>query len=439
MLFSSRNAGTVARWLRRHPWTLTAAVLFAAAAFPFCFRQDSEWESVYVSAARLLRQGGDIYRPENGYLYPPFMTILALPFSWLPSLSLRGAWFLLNAFCILVMVRCAWKVAGGPRLEGTPAPAGEHLAAVLGILCGIVYIQNCLAHQQTDLVIGALLMGGCLLLKQSRVFAAASCFGTAAAFKCTPLLWAPYLLWRRRVGAATWVVVLAAALNFLPDLVHRATPARSWVAAYAQRFLAPLTSPHHYIGTWGSDPIYNQSLSGGVHRWFLTELAWSDSNCTIEPRTQPSSPAALRSLAYGAVLLLVLLTLVAAGRPGRVEGAPAEQRLPLECSAVLLLMLLLSPMSSLAHFGTLILPAFCLARAAMGSRRGISWIAPGTAGLLAVTASKDLLGERLYTVLLWSGSVTCETVVLLGGCLTLLYASPQATTAGAKASLRRAA
>jgi hypothetical protein len=439
MLFSSVRHGWFAQWVRRHPYTLVAAVLFIIAAIPFCFRHDSEWESVYVRAARLLCQGEDIYRPENGYLYPPFMTVLALPFSWLPWLPLRAAWFLVNVVAIIALVRCAWQVAGGPRLEGPEVPAKEHVAAVIGALCGIVYIQNCLAHQQTDLLIGALLMGGCLLLKQSRVFAAATCFGLAAAFKCTPLLWAPYLIWRRRAAAAAWVVVVALGLNFLPDVVHHGPAGRPWVATYEERFLAPLTSSQHYIGTWGSDPIYNQSLSGGVHRWFLTQLAWSDANCTIEPRTDLISPAILRALAYGGCLVLAGLTLFAAGRPGRLETLPGQHRVELECSAVLLLMLVLSPMSSLAHFAILILPAFCLARAAVSTRHCAAWIAPFLAALLALTASKDLLGERLYTVLLWGGSVTCQTLILLAGCLCILSSEGRRAPAAAAASLRHAA
>jgi hypothetical protein len=296
-----------------------------------------------------------------------------------------------------------------------------------------------MAHQQTDLVIASLMLGGCLLLAQSRTLAAATCFGTAAAFKCTPLLWVPYLVWRRRPGAAVWVVVLAVSLNFLPDLVHPGPGGKTWLATYAERFLAPLTSPHHYIGTWGSDPIYNQSISGGTHRWFLTQLAWSDDNCTIEPHPTTASPRTLRGLAYGASLLLVAWTLFAAGRPGRLESLPGAGRVPLECSVVLLLMLLLSPMSSIAHFATLVLPGLLLARRAASSGRWPLWIAPAGAAVLALSASKDLLRERAYTVLLWGGSVTAETILLLAGCVCALHAQRKQAGPAMEVPLSRAA
>jgi hypothetical protein len=393
---------------------------------------------VYVRAARLLWQGEDIYRGENGYLYPPFMTVLALPYTALPSLLVRGAWFLVNVLCIVLLLRWSWRLAGGSPLQGGPAPPREHIVALVGALCGIVYIQNCLAHQQTDLLIAVLLLGGCLLLTRSRTFAAATCFGTAAAFKCTPLLWAPYLVWRRRPGAAAWVFVLAVGLNFLPDLVHGGPNGRTWLATYAERFLAPLTSAHHYIGTWGSDPIYNQSISGGTHRWFLTQLVWSADNCTIEPHATTASPRALRGLAYGAALVLLLLAVGAAGRPATVESLPRAD-LAVECCIVLLLMLLLSPMSSIAHFATLLVPGHLLARRAATSSRWSLWFVPVGAAVLALTASKDLLREKMYTVLLWGGSVTAETLLLLAGCLIALYVQRRQIDSASEVAVRRAA
>src|SRR5262249_2356088 len=92
----------------------------------------------------------------------------------------------------------------------------------------------------------------------------------------------------------------------------------------------------------------------------------------------------------------------------------------LECGIVLLLMLMLSPMSSKAHFGTLLVPGFCLARAALSSRSRLLAAVLLGAVLLAVLSNKDPLGERLYTLSLWYGVVTWETLLLLAGCLLAL-------------------
>ncbi len=422
MLASSSPLARAGGWLKRHPFKALAGLLLVVLAIVFCRRQDSEWEQVYLPAAARLWQGEDIYPRGEAYLYPPFMAFAALPFFALPSPLPRLVWFAVNVVCLLALLRWSWRVAGGGKLEGRVVGNGrERVAAVLGCLCGISYLENCLAHQQTDIVIGALLVGGCLLLVRGRTLTAASALGLAAACKCTALLWAPYLLWRRRPLAALCVVLVAVGVNLLPDLVSPALEDRFWVAEYGHRFLKPLTAPDHYIGTWGSEPVYNQSLTGLAQRWCTTSWNWSATDCTIDQRTPPIGPQTLRLCVYGVELCILGAVLCICGRPFRNrphdgQGSP----LALECGSVLLLMLLLSPMSSKAHFGTLVLPGFCLARAALRSYGRILKGVLAGAVVLGLLCNKDPLGERLYTLSLWYGLVTWQTLLLLAGCLLVL-------------------
>jgi hypothetical protein len=406
-------------WLKAHPFTALGGVLLVILAIVFCRRQDSEWEQVYVRAADHLWKGEDIYRMRESYLYPPFMALTALPFLALPSPLPRLVWFIINATCLLALLRWGWRLAGGGRLEGSPASGNrERLAAVLGCLCGISNIENCLAHQQTDIVIGALLAGGCLLLGCERPLLAASSLGLAAACKCTALLWAPYLLWRGRPLAAIWLLIVAVGVNLLPDLVRPAPAGRSWCEVYASRFLIPLTASHHYIGTWGSDPVYNQSFTGLAQRWCTTAWTWSANDCRIAPRSPLLLPQTLRVCVYGAELSLLAAVLWICGRPFRKLIDNGERSLQaLECGMVLLLMLLLAPMSSKAHFGTLVVPGYCLARAALSSHGQFLKGMLAGAVLLGLLCNKDPLGERLYTLSLWYGVVTWQTLLLLAGCL----------------------
>ena len=61
--------------------------------------------------------------------------------------------------------------------------------------------------------------------------------------------------------------------------------------------------------------------------------------------------------------MLLLAVLLVCGRPFRAIAEELDGDIkPWNVAIVLLLMLLLSPMSSKAHFGTLIVPGFCLAR-----------------------------------------------------------------------------
>ncbi len=392
----------------------------------FFRRRQSEWREVYLPAAAHLWAGEDMYRPQGGYLYPPFMAWTALPFLALPDPVARFAWLVVNLLCLFAMLRWSWRLTGGQPVEGPNARGwSEQLIALLGSICGLFYLQNCLAHQQTDIVIGAALAGGCLLLVRGRPVLAATSLGLAAACKCTALLWAPYLLWRGRPLAAAWIVVVALGVNLLPDLVSATPTGHPWLAEYALRHLKPLTATDHYVGAWRSDAVYNQSLAGAGHRWCGTSWTWTPTDCTIQ-EVEPKAPPTLhRASVYGFQLVVLLVVLWNCGRPFRTLAEDAGgQCQALECAIVLMLMLLLSPMSSKAHFGILIVPGFCLARAAVNSRsRFLGFVLIGSI-LLAILCNKDPLGERLYTLSMWYGLVTWQTLLLLVGCLIAIRRGP---------------
>src|SRR5689334_4436791 len=88
-------------WARSRPWTILATVILLAHAIPFLLKQHSEWEEVYLRAAGRLIHGGDVYRFEDGYSYPPFMAWLAIPFTWLPPTASRALWFGINVVCLM--------------------------------------------------------------------------------------------------------------------------------------------------------------------------------------------------------------------------------------------------------------------------------------------------------------------------------------------------
>jgi hypothetical protein len=421
-------------WLRGHPYTLVAGLLFLGYAVPFQLRGRAEWDDVYVRAGARLLAGEHLYvwtADYVGYVYPPFAALVAVPFALLPPGVARAAWYLLNVVCLVQVLRWAWWLSGGGPLQGPRAGgAREHLICFLGLACALSYAVNCLAHQQSDLVIAALVLGGCVALARSRGWLAATAFGLAAALKCTPLLWGPYLLWRGRWKEAGWLVCVAVGVNLLPNLLSAPEPGRLYLTDWAARYLLPMKQANYYPGTWASAPIYNQSLAGTVNRWALTECRWTERDCPIVDRPHPLPARTVKLLVYGAELLLVAGMLVVLGRrplPALAALAPSPPvAAGAEYSVVLLLMLFLSPMSNTQHFVTIVLPAFCLGRLAVQQRR---W-APGLlllASLVArATVVKWLWGEQLSTLCLWLGSVTWSAAFLLAGCAYVLLRSRSA-------------
>jgi hypothetical protein len=381
------------------PWILVGIVTVVSSA-QFLTRRYSEWESVYVPTAQRLADGSPLYLEGDPYLYPPFVAVLALPWTAVPAWLGRLVWFAVSAWSVAVVVGLGWRIAGGTAQETTPR---DWLTWALGLACGGLYLQNSWAHQQTDLLLLALQIVGLWLLMRQRETSAGLLFGLAAAIKCTPLLWLPFLIWRGRWAGALTLVVVGLGVSLLPDLWVRA-PEGTWLGQYARRVAAP----DRPIGVWGTDPLYNQSLAGTSLRWLAVETV-AQPGGGLQTRFHPDR---LDSIGQRRVLmllagLLLVVTLVCAGRPGSV----APEALAWEGATVLLLALLLSPMSGPAHFGGLTLAGFLLARAG-GRSKFLALLVAG----LSLLSAKDLVRTAVYDHALFYGHITFSTLLLLGGC-----------------------
>jgi hypothetical protein len=329
------------------------------------------------------------------------------------------------ATALAIMLRMAWTLSGGVhRATFDAASLPEHLVLILGCLCALRFAFNAMQHLSLDLIIVALLMYGAVAATGRRYLRTAICWGLAAAFKGPPLLFAGYLLWRRKWIPALLMVAVALAANLLPDLVHRPAGEPLWLTRWYHQFIQPLGAAKYVPGEWNADILDNQSIAGAANRWLLTSFSASRDGITVTENPNAISAHSLKLLVYSIDGLLCLLVglIMLPGRPP--TAAPADQhfsgRLALECGVVMLLMLLLSPMSSRSLFCAMILPAFCVARAALLGRDRISQVAlflaiAGT--LVSINMSFD---RTLNREMLWLGTVTMSCLVLLLASLWLL-------------------
>lgn len=423
-------------WKRVPPYALLACVLIVALSPRFIFVKQSEWQQVYVDTARQFRDGGGLYGPGQPYVYPPFMAAAALPFSLVPETVSRTAWLLINALALVIAVRAAWRLAGGDsRLPNFEAPRSEHWIFWLGLACGGYYVIDSLGHQQTDLVIAALVFAGCLAIREERSLFGGILLGVAAGCKCTPLLFAPYLIWRGRWLASLALVAAAIGVNLLPDLTQRAPEGGLWLTKWWNTYIAPQMRGDLLPGVWASEVIYNQSLSGALNRWTQTTWSWDASGVVVSP--SPALSAAdlkqlvrLAQLGVGLAALMVFLH-----RPFRSIRLNSEEasklRFGLECGIVMILMLLFSPMSSKPHFCTLLLPGFAVARVMMSGKksRGLA-VVVGAAILCGLLANKDLVKARIYTLVLWYGLVTFSAILLGIACGIAIVRSDRTQATG---------
>jgi len=326
---------------------------------------------------------------------------------------------------MIVMVTLAWRLAQGPSLKtASSMRRREWFAFALGLICSFSYILNAFAHQQTDVMIGALLIGGAWYLAASREMPGGGLIGVAAACKATPLLWCPYLLWRKRWIAAFLVGAVALAVNLVPDFIP--SPDGGFrIVQWLSRYVLPTQHIDAALGTWGSAIEYNQSLSGTVQRLINTRLDLAGPEPQIAARSVVPSQT-LKLIVYAMFLSLIAISIFAAMRARRTVQEAGELPRPvvIEYSIIFTLMLLMSPMSSRAHFGILILPAFCLARVAVVTRDRTIREILGSVAVMALFTNKDLVGSFAHDTFLWLGTTTLSTGLLWAGCVYVLWRAP---------------
>jgi hypothetical protein len=394
-------------------------------------KRSGDWIPVYVGAAQKLLAGEGIYQG-IGYAYPPFMAMLAIPFTPLPPLGIRVMFFVLSALCAVMMVRAAWRIAVGTPIDD-PQPWQREQWAILafGLLCGGPYVLNTFNVQQSDLLIGALLIGGCLQLLNGRQGWGGALIGLAAACKLTPLLFCPYLIFRRQWVAAILVGVVALAVNLLPNLIS-APPQQGglWLTRWIVGSVVQGAEQTLGAVSGRMSALTNLSLSGTTHRVINTTLERRDGRLEMveRPIVSMRTVVAIFLISVAVLLAVSLVGLLLAPRAAAPPGWPPPPAV--EYGLIVCLMLLLSPMSSSAHFNILVLPGFCLARVALASRDRMLWIAMTVAGLLFALTNKELVRETLYTILVWAGTTTIATVLLWWACVwALMRCYPKADPA----------
>ena len=416
-------------WVRRKQFAIATVLFCAAMVVPFCLKNNSDWSLVYVPGAERLVHGDDIY--QGAFVYPPINAWLAIPFVYLPKIPGRLVWLGINLIGLIVLVRSAWKLSGGARLDGDPPVARrEHAIFGIGLLCGAPYILDSLTTQQTDLVVAAIVLVGCRAIASGRSLWAGVLFGLAAGVKCTPLLWAPYLFWRRQWAAVVMVPLVAVSVNLLPEFTHPSPGSSSRLEVWSNRYLTPMSEESHDLGVWATAINFNHSVNGLANRLLIWDRTWSGADEVSFPKDDRISPATLRIVAGGCLLFFLAIAIASAWRARSANRSSTKSPSieSFEFSLVLLLMVLMSPHSSKPHFCTLILPGFCLARAAIMQRDRVLWAIVIAAAACGLAINKDLVGKPVYSWLKWYGCVTWGAVLLhLGCCWALLRSRDERT------------
>jgi hypothetical protein len=442
--------------LIHYAYGLITLIIFICLGVGFLRKHDGDWDVTYLLSARHLWQGQSIYHNGDGYIYPPFPALFALPFAYLPGVLPKLTWYLVTVASLILMCRWSWRLAGGaegygrvgvaesgstpsstasPPHSDTPTLSSvilEHAAFLLALIPGATYAFNCISHSQTDIVIGFAIIAGCVALTRGKSLLAATLYGLAASMKGPALIWFAYLIARRKPVAGLWMLGVILAANLAPSLIdhHRPLLLDEWVHDY----LLPKKT-NVYPDVWSTES--NQSLMGSITRWTTTRWEWVGKTYQQRiPLFKPLPPARLKAVILGCYACLLVMLANALGwwpKPLQLqfEISDLKSQVPrsaLEFSMIATLMLVCSPMAAKAQWGILMLPAFCLARLWIIRRDKVILFCFIT-GWLAWLASQNFLGRNGVFVGLWYGAVLWNALIWFVGCAYALASeSPNSDT-----------
>lgn len=352
------------------------------------------------------------------YAYPPFFALLWTPLAPIPPLLRVIVWYIVVVGTIVVSLRqCEALVRRSFPGEWTDRELITF--RVLTFVLGAKLILAVLANQAYDSVALVFILSGLLALIGGRALLGGACLATAAALKVTPVIFLPYLLFKRRFAAAGVFTAVLVFLSLLPDILL--PPKQQWHVTVWLRdvILAPLDlKPGFDLPFWVSDSPMNQSFHAAIVRLFTG---------VHEQRPYEVVLAIVQSRPFAIALATVTGLYILVVGCVMLKSRRRDRLIAVDGALLIISALLLSPVSSQSHFVGLLLPYALLAAALIknSSMRVFNSAMLLLSFVLMTATSNDLVGRSFTGWALWSNLPVYGTLILIVP-LAVLISAPSA-------------
>lgn len=351
---------------------------------------------LYPLAAECLLSGKSFVPCAPTFTYPPAFAFFMIPLVPLPVWLRNLVWYLLSTSILYFSFRlCEYLIMKTARVKFNPNQL--YWFRLLSLALGLKFVLAVLENQAYDYLIFFFILLGIYGLVEGKDHWASLGIALAAAFKVTPLLFFPYLLFRKKWKVFAGCLVIYLFVSFLPDFFFSAGQAQtSYFGKWVQDIVRPAISNQEgaSIHFWDGENPLNQSLRSMVFR-VVSEL-----NLTVY----------FKKILYAVYALFFFSLFLIIQR-----ASPLENVYLLDGSVLLVGMLMLSPMSSKSHFIVLILPYMVILAYLMNQPSRSNLL--GALLLLSFAfnslTSKGIIGRQLSTLLLLMGCITIGTLLIL--------------------------
>jgi len=358
---------------------------------------------------------------EFGRHYLPARVMIDAATVWMPYRVDRAVWLLSMCVGLAICVRF-WSLLG----VDPNSPAAQTRVwlgpALLGLGAVGSYLQRDLAECGLQIALLCMLTGGLAALLRGRPGLCGFSLGLAVAYKLTPLLFLPFLLWKRQWKAAAWMGVWTVLISLAPALYlgwqGNVSAHRQWLDFTIKNMTLEDPSEN------GVEPpvMHNQALALAIARLFQaypSDHPLRESNVGLVQFAQLSAHDT-KLIVQGALLMLAGALAWRFRRP--VDTSDGGVSLGAEWSAVCILSAILSPLCWLQHL-MLVVPAVLLIARTLATGRAQRWQWGATGLILAITLliHRDLLGKTITSTLTSCSPHTVATLLMV---LLTLTSSP---------------
>ncbi|MBC8421639.1 DUF2029 domain-containing protein [bacterium] len=377
---------------------------------------------LYDDAAKAMLDGTTVGTLPPAMAYPPPLVAFYIPISFLSEQLQRIAVLGVMAALLVFIFSTIQSMIVGKRSRKSTVLFWILIALVAGR-----FIVSPIENYSNDLLVAGFLVLGIRFWANSKENWGGVAMGVATACKATPLLFFPFLLLQRRWKAASFMLVVAAIVFVIPDVFFpRETGSWSgyWISLVTNSL--HLSSGTNTVAHWSNWNQLNQSVAGTITRLFSYSKPSNIDGvnvCLVE-----LGPTTIKSIILIARICIVGMLVVAIYKPSK---APIVIRRFSEGALIVCGMLLLSPMSSKAHFFILILPAAIMIQFYLWEKKD-KWLAFLLIAIFVygTLTSKGLIGKEAGRAVLATGSVTwCTFFAMLGTWRVMwLYSSSESSS-----------
>jgi hypothetical protein len=379
---------------RQHgAWLLM--IVAAAAYYPRFVKLPAGMET-YPQAAACLSHGQVLQVCDPGFTYPPFFAFVMLPFVPMPLWLRDLVWYGVTLAATIGAFKLCETIAN-KSLAAPLARAELFWLRIFALLLSAKLILAVFENQAYDALVFVAVLVGLWALSEDRPLAAGAGLALAAALKATPLIFLPYLLWKRYFAAAAAFVLVYALASLLPELLFAPAAGPGYFSTWLGEVAGPALgiNPAGAAFTfWDGANILNHSLRGAV-------------SLNVDEAHHRSLFEAVLASADGCFMVVVgTLLAVSPRRP---------QSIAIDGSLLLVAMLMLSPMTSRSHYVALLLPYMTLLACNWRDQR------TGTLGravllvsfALVTLAGNDAVGQAFTVWAYRHSAMVLGTLVLL--------------------------